>query len=137
MRLIKLRVHPTPSPSPPSCYMFKDEDREPRLGRFLRKALTLLSKGSSGASRDVMTIVSSTLDQATASGKQGGKKVSKTSSSQVYEAEDRDWRERESCAHKLALIACCLPGFETFNTRKTLFLIKIVLQSAENIREVL
>lgn len=76
MRLIKLRVHPTPSPSPPSCYMFKDEDREPRLGRFLRKALTLLSKGSSGASRDVMTIVSSTLDQATASGKQGGKKKS-------------------------------------------------------------
>lgn len=54
--LIKLRAHPPQSfPSQASlmetCCVFKDEDREPCLGRFLRKALTLLSKDSSGVSR--------------------------------------------------------------------------------------
>ncbi|KAA8583022.1 hypothetical protein FQN60_015568 [Etheostoma spectabile] len=79
--------------------MFKDEDREQCLGRFLRKALTLLSKGSSGASL-------------------------------------RGWRREAggsgtSCAH-ICFDRPRHPGFEIFNTRKTPFLIKIVLQREEN-----
>lgn len=54
--LIKLRAHPLKTFSPQvflmgTRCMFKDKDREPCQGRFLRKAQTLLSNDSSRANR--------------------------------------------------------------------------------------
>lgn len=46
--------------------------------------------------------------------------------------EEGGWREWESCAHKPPLIALATLALKFFNTRKTPFLIKIVLQRGKN-----
>lgn len=105
------------------------------LGRFLRKALTLQSKDSSGMSRCHQHCV---INMDLATEKQGGGRVenlSKTSSSQLYGAEGSNGREL--CAHKLALITLTTLALKCLTHGKHPFLnslfIKIaVLQRVEN-----